>query len=350
VSQLIEMRRRSRVGSNTWAYQHAFQIRFPEDVPPEFCNEYRKSCDQHGLPIVAFFSPTVCTLPADSLAASPPRIVLLFPDVLKVLTITSESTAAVIFEVKRSRFFAHGIAEFMLDCWFTVYYSTDALASARFVFPGRAAEFYRWLSQSLWTWSTHEAEPCDVRAETLSFFPLGRWPHKFSHFLQTHPEINLRQHSFLQTALSVSKSHTPFWPNLLLASADDKIVVLCDQYDSYPSKYGLEATFLPLAGVKLVAWVERAIRRQASIAIDAEQQGRSFHFSWPACTQLKSSALNWIDWTNSIVAQARPYTNDLAEFSAKANLAKPPQHKVLAGDPQQAPSDPKATTCPKWPQ
>jgi uncharacterized protein len=174
------------------------------------------------------------------MAASPPTIILLFPDVLQVLTVASESTAAVIFEVERSRFFAHGIAEFMLDCWCTLYYA-DAAAAARLASPARAAECYRWLSQSLWTWSARDAERCAMRSPSLSFFPLHRWPHKFSHFLQDHPEIDLWPQSFLQTALSVSRTHTPFWPNLLLGFTDDKIVVLCDQYDGCPSKYGLEA-------------------------------------------------------------------------------------------------------------
>jgi hypothetical protein len=347
VSRLIEMRRRSLDGSNPWVYQHAFRIRFPEDVPPEFRDEYGKSCNQQGLPIMAFFSPAVCPLAADSMAASPPRIILLFPDVLQVLAVANESTAAVILEVKRSRFFAHGIAEFMLDCWFTMYYSADAPASARFAFPVRAAEFYRCLSQFLWTWSTRGAERYDMRAETLSFCRFGRWPHKFSHFLQNHPEINLRPQSFRQTALSVSKSHTPFWPNLLLGSGDDKIVVLCDQYDGYPSKYGLEATFLPLGVVNHVTWIERTIRRQASIAIDVEQQDRKIQFFWPACPQLKSNALNWIEWTNSILTQARPYANGVAESCANTNLARPPHHGVLASDPRRGRSDPKWTTCPK---
>lgn len=259
------------------------------------------------------------------MAASPPRIILLFPDVLQVLAVASESTAAVILEVKRSRFFAHGIAEFMLDCWFTLYYA-DASVATRLTFPARATECYRWLSQSLWTWSARDAEGCAMRSPSLSFFPLHRWPHKFTHFLQDHPEIDLWPQSFLQTALSVSRSHTPFWPNLLLGFTDDKIVVLCDQYDGYPSKYGLEATFLPLAAVKHVTWIERTIRRQASIAIDVERQGQHIRFAWPTSPQLKHAAQNWIEGTTcrlTLESLQAPAPQEFAMGRASIAIADP---------------------------
>jgi hypothetical protein len=320
MSPVVEMRQESQ-SRGTSEFRYAFQIKCLEDMPEDFQEEYQKSCDTNGIPLVAFFSPAICWQTARSVVDAPPKVLLLFPDAVHMITAT-KSRGAVLLEVARSRLLAYGIAEFVLDCWFTLYYGPEASATTIIPFPARAAGFYRGLSRRLWAWSSQNKEQCFVRPAPLGFFLSGRFPRKFSHFLQNHPEIRLRPQSFLQPALVMSKSHHPFWPNLLLGLTDDKLVVLCDQYDGYPSKCGLEATILPLRTVKRITWIDRRILRQARIAIDVERHGRSLRFSWPTSPRLRTAAMNWIERATVSLSLASQQERDLHQPAAMSTLVE----------------------------
>lgn len=324
MSPVVEMRQTTK-NRATSEFLYAFQIKFLEDIPEAFQAEYEKSCDTHGIPVVAFFSPAIFWPTARSVVNAPPKVILLFTDALHIITAT-KSRGAVLLEVPRSRLLAYGIAEFVLDCWFTLYYGPDASATTIIPFPARATGFYRGLSRRLWAWSSQNKEQCFVRPAPLGFFLSGRLPRKFSHFLQNHPEIRLRPQRFLQPALVMPRSHHPFWPNLLLGLTDDKLVVLCDQYDGYTSKSGLEATVLPLRTVKRITWINRRILRQARIAIDVERHGRSLRFSWPTSPRLRTAAMNWIERANVSMSFASQQERDLQRPAPMSTLVEMSGH------------------------
>lgn len=302
INSVVEMGRKSHADESS-AYSYAFPIELPEDIPNEFREQYRKSCRIHGVPLMAFFSPGVSGSADHFVADAPSRIILLFVDAMHIITGKSES-AITTLKIERSCLVAYRISEFLLDCWFTLHHSTDDFAPTMIPFPARAADFYRELARRLWTWLPHHAKQLCVQKEALALLS-GRLPQKFSQFLQSHPELRLDSQSFFQGALFVSRSHRPFWPNLLLGLADDKLIALCDQYEGYPSKYGMQSTVLSLSAVENVTWVDRSILQDASIAIEVKRQGRSFPLSWPACPQLKPTAMNWIERTNSTLRFAR---------------------------------------------
>lgn len=324
MSSVVEMRRKSQSGG-TSEFRYAFPVKSPEDIPGDFQEEYQKSCGTHGIPLIAFFSPAIFWPTARSVVDAPAKVILLFTDALHMITVT-KSRGAVLLEVPRSRLLAYGIAEFVLDCWFTLYYGPDASATTIIPFPARAVGFYRGLSRRLWAWSSQNKEQCFVRPAPLGFFLSGRLPRKFSHFLQNHPEIRLRPQSFLQPALVMPRNHHPFWPNLLLGLTDDKLVVLCDQYDGYTSKGGLEATVLPLRTVKQITWTNRRILRQARIAIDVERDGRSLRFSWPTSPRSRTAAMNWIERANVSMSFASQQERDLQRPSPMSTLVEMSGH------------------------
>ena len=310
---LIEMRR-PRWAPATLGPESAVVIKSAEDIPQECRAEFRRSCGKHGTPILAFFSSAI----ARSIIDCAPRVVLLFGDVMHVITPSNETRGTTTLEVLRSRVLGYGIAEFVLDDWFTLYYGVQASTVAMIPFGGCAAGLYCQLGRSLWAWLERGNGESHARRSVLSFGLPARLPLRFTEFLQSHPEIRLGPDSVFQLGLAVSRSHRPFWPSLLLAISGSRLVVISDQYDDYPSASGVEATCLSLHAVNRVAWIDRSILRHARIAIDVEQQGRSLQFSWPASPQFESTALNWIEWANSILMQARLYTNSIPEPSPTA--------------------------------
>jgi hypothetical protein len=230
-----------------------------------------------------------------------------------VIALPNESAGPETLEVPRSRLLGYGIADFVLDRWLTLYYGVEPSALSMIPFAAGSTDFYRALCRTLWNWLAEINGHCFGQREVLSFFLPRRLPLKFSLFLLGHPEIRLRSQSFFQTGLAISRRRRPFWPSLLLGLSDRNLVVISDQYDGYPSIGGLEATSFSLSAVKHIAWTDRSLLRDARIAIDVEHHGRSLQLSWPACPQLRSAALRWIERINSGLAKARqPASSDVA--------------------------------------
>lgn len=283
--------------TNTWDYRFAFYIETTEDVPPEFKDSYKRLVELYGRPLFALFSPAVEEYRFLFVHWLPPRLILLFSELLAVLSLETTSDHIQTLEWSHEELLGYGQADFLLNCWFTFYPGLSGDEGVQIRFPARAFEKFTELARVLRNWLA-----CDGSATNLVQLPLPGLPKKFLSFLETHSKLGQLLEFFFQPVMDQRGKGQRRWSNLLLVTSTNGIVVLADEYLGESSEYGIEMTHLPLQRVRLVDWTERQDGRPASIRVILKGTTGEYVLTWPVFLGLKPYALRWLRATESLVA------------------------------------------------
>lgn len=295
----------STLPGDTWSYKHAFRLKDLQDVPSEFLRPYQDTCLRYGKPTLAFFSPASEQCARGRVRRSLPRIVLVFSEALALLTLEKESREPCHVHLPRAQWLGYGLAEFLLDCWFTVYPAAHRQFPLRLSFPSRALSFYTELAHALWQ-SHHDLDTHrdDSGIASRPLLP-ANLPLKLGRFLATRSEIGPLTNPFVQAAAARPQTGELVWPNLLMAVAPGKIVVLSDQFGRCFSAIGLEATFLFLDGIRRVKWREQVGSQLGAIEFELNNAaGRGRRLQWQVLRTIKPNANDWIAGVNRLLSRA----------------------------------------------
>ena len=294
--------------SNTWDYRFAFRVEGRDDVPAEFRGTYDRLLGTCGSPLFALFSPAMED-PGFILSRwLPPKLILLFSESLVLLSLDIRSDQVLTFELGREDFLGYGFAEFLLNCWFTLYPGSAADGGIQIRFPSRASQHYVELARILLNWSDREDRA--LRNSLQSSRAIPGLPPKFSSFLEGHTEFGPASEFFFQPATELRKKREERWANVLLLITPDTIVALTDQRCGECSQYGIEMTYLPLRCVRSVNWIESHNGRQAAIGVCLKGAKAELRHTWPVFSGLKPYALRWVEAVESSVnAVGREYNS-----------------------------------------
>jgi hypothetical protein len=301
--------------SNTWDYRFAFRLNGLEDIPEEFRSAYDRLVRANGLPVFGLFTP--CTEEHVFVVSRrlPPRVIFVFPRSFVLLSLDTSSNAVNTFDLSRTDFLGYGFAEFMLNCWFTVYHGHSGDGKTVVRLPSRAGEHYWELNRFLLDWCGRASDANSGVVHSLHKMP--EFPAKFLNFMKTHPEYGKISEFFFQPAMDLrGKRHKPF-ANLLLSISTNGILVLNDQSHHHRSEAGLEMTFLPLDRVQSSGWIESSQDDRALLRIDLHGEGAHSQMSWHVLTGLKPYAFRWIRAVNDAAQGARQERLKLEKGSPK---------------------------------
>jgi len=292
--------------SNTWDYRFAFRVQAPSDIPSEFRSMYDRLLETCGPPVFGLFSPAMED-PGFILSHwLPPKLILLFSESLAVLSLDSRSDQALTFELPREDFLGYRLAEFLLNCWFTLYGRPSGDEGIQIRFPSRAFQHFVEFARLLINWLERDGEA--VQNQTQSSRAIPGLPPKFSSFLEAHTEFGPASEFFFQPATELRKKRQGRWANVLLLITRDSIVALTDQHRGECSQYGIEMTYFPLRRVTSVEWIESADGREAEIRICLRGIKSESCHSWPVLSGLKPYALRWSKAAeSSLIAMAKDY-------------------------------------------
>lgn len=285
--------------SNTWEYRFAFRVEGRNDVPPEFRTAYERLGEANGRPIYGLFTPPIKEHAFIVSRWIPPKLILVFQERSALLALDCNSNQVHAFEQRRRDFLGFGLAEFLLNCWFTLYAGDPAQRQVEVRFPARAAQHYGELTRLLLNWCNGKEE-IDGQ-EPSSLRKLSGLPSKFTSFLHAHPELGTVFEFFFQPAMGVRKSHQKAFSNLLLMMTSRGIFALGDQYRNECSEYGIEMTCLPSSRIKTAEWIESANGQQAVIEISMHGAAVRWRISWPVNVGLRPYALRWIQAVNAAI-------------------------------------------------
>jgi len=280
--------------SNTWEYRFAFRIRSLEDAPLEFQSAFRDLTQREGDPVLAFFSPAVQDGHFLMSRWTPPRLWLVFRDSLALLSLDHKSDAVSLFQLRQEDFVGFGRAEFLLNCWFSVYPGTDDDAPIEVRFPSRAEEKYQDLAKVLIGWLEGEVQTGVQRGRPEQHVKLAGLPPKFARLIEQHPELGEVLEMFYQPRMVFGGRKGAEWSNLLLLLTSRAIVALTDQCRNRWSEYGFESLYFPFARVKLADWIETRSTDRGAIRICLGGINRHANVSWSVSGRLKPYALRWV--------------------------------------------------------
>jgi len=289
--------------SNTWDYRFAFRVERRDDVPAEFRSMYDRLLGTCGPPIFGLFSPALEDPGFIFSCWLPPKLILVFSESLALLSLDTHSDQALPFELSRQDFLGYGFAEFLLNCWFTLYPGPSSDAGVQIRYPSRATRHFMELARFLLNWS--EREDGAVRNSLQSSRAISGLPPKFSSFLEAHTEFGPASEFFFQPATELRKKHEGKEANLLLVVSSKGIVALTDQYRRESSQYGIEMTHLPLRCVRSVDWADSHDGRQSAISVRLKGAKNELRLSWPVNSGLKPYAVRWVEAVESSVKAFR---------------------------------------------
>jgi hypothetical protein len=280
--------------SNTWEYRYAFRVQAFEDVPPEFRNAYTNLAAREGDPVLSFFSPALQEGHVLMSRWTPPRLWVVFPNSLALLSLDQKSDAVTSFVLRREDFLGFGYREFLLNCCFSVYPGRSEGEPIEVRFPSRAEEKYQDLAKFFVGWARADrpipAQPECAKKQNV----LAGLPPKFAHLMEWHPEFGKVGEMFFQPHMVFGRRRSGEWPNLSLLLTSEAVVVLADQYRGRWSEYGVEYLYLPLTRVKLAEWVEAEGTDRGGIRVHLEGASRHTSVCWDVFMGLKPYALRWV--------------------------------------------------------
>ena len=290
--------------SNTWDYQFAFVVRESADVPPEFRSAYERLVTSAGRPSFALFTPAVDQSHLLVSRWLPPRLILVCPEALALLSLETDSDRLVAFELSRQDFLGCGLAEFLLDCWFTLYPGEPSGNKVQIRFPSLAFEKYEHLVRFLQDWSVEANEvPLDQR-HGAGF--LDGLPRTFSRSLEAHPEWGPVAEYLFQPILRFRRKGATNCSNLLLVATPRGVATLSDEYGADHSDYGVDVSFFPLARVSQPEWIESTDKDQAIVQVYLRGRSLEHRLSWRVFRGLKPYALRWIEALNHLLREHAP--------------------------------------------
>ena len=284
--------------SNAWDCKFAFYIKAMDDVPREFQDAHRRLVEACGRPAFAVFSPAIEVGRFLFSHWLPPRLILLFPDYLMVLSLETRSNQVQTLDWSSEELLGYGQAEFEADCWFTLYPRASSDQGVQIRFPSQAAGKFTELGRLLRKW----LEPQDETLTNLVQFPLPGLPKKLMNFLEAHDECRPLSEFLFQPAMDHRGTQRQRWPNLLMLATISGIVVLTDVNRGKPCEFGIEMTYLPIQRVRLVDWMEPRDGRRASMRVCLKGKNGESVLSWPVYPGLKPYALRWSTVVNSMAA------------------------------------------------
>ncbi len=293
--------------SHTWDYKFAFYVETTLDVPPEFRNAYDRLVASYGPPDFALFSPALEEYRFWISSWLPPRMILLFPESLVLLSLETQSDQVSSFEWSHDDLLGYGEADYLLNCWFTLYPSHSGDGGVRVRFPARASDKFMCLAHVIHQWLEREGDSFNNLLQLP--MPIPGLPSKFLSFIEAHSEMGQPSEFFFQPAMEHRGKGYRRWANLLLIVGMNGIFVLADECRGGSVDYGLDMTYLPLHRVRKVDWMEQE-GHPPSIRIYLKGGMGELALSWPVFTGLKAYALRWSKVTNSLAnALTRGCTN-----------------------------------------
>ncbi len=294
--------------SHTWDYKFAFYIETMLDVPPEFHSAYERLVAAYGQPAFALFSPAIEEYRFLVSSWLPPRVILLFPESLFLLSLETRSGRVRSFEWSREELLAYGQADYLLNCWFTLYPGPSGDGGIKVRFPSEAADQFMRLAEVIHHWMERDGDSFNPQQQLP--MPIPGLPSKFLSFVEAHREIAQPSEFFFQPAMEHRGKGYRRWANLLLIAGMNAIFVLSDECRGGSADYGLELTYLPLHRVRMVDWMEQQEGHPASIRVYLKGGIGELALSWPVFAGLKAYALRWSKAANSLAdALSRGCTN-----------------------------------------
>lgn len=295
--------------SHTWDYRFAFRLSGLDDVPQEFRGAYDRLVCAKGLPVFSLFTPSIVEHAFVVSRRLPPRVILVFPRSFVLLSLDTNSNAVGTFDLNRADFLGYGLAEFMLNCWFTVYHGRSEDGKTMVRLPARAGEHFWELSRLLLAWC-RDGDLFRNKSQNASAMP--GLPAKFLSFLSGHPEYGKISEFFFQPALPPRGKRGTAFANLLLCMVPSGIQILSDQNHYRRSETGLEMTFLPLSRIQSAGWIEPSQDGSALLRIDLHGEETHSQVNWHVLAGLKPYALRWIQMVNNAAntKRQRPQGSD----------------------------------------
>ncbi len=293
--------------SNTWEYRFAFRVEGGNDIPAEFRSTYERLGKANGRPVYSLFTPSVKEHAFIVSRWIPPKLILVFQESIAVLSLDLHSSQVHAFEQSRSDFLGFGLAEFLLNCWFTLYPGDPAQGPIEVRFPSRAIQHYWELSGLLLKWCNEEEGASGMGLQSLN--RLEGLPAKFASFLHSHPELGTIFEFFFQPAMEGRAREGQSFANLLLLMTSKGIFALGDQHHHKRSEYGIEMTYLAARRLRTAGWIEPANSQSGVIEVSMHGATTSSRLSWPAYKGLQPYASRWIQAVNrSIKASEQEHT------------------------------------------
>jgi hypothetical protein len=282
--------------SHTWEYRFAFRVESTQDAPEEFRPSYEHLVRAHGEPRLCFFSPSVREEGWFTSPRTAPRLWMLFQESLALLSLERRSNAISTYEIRRHDLLGFGQAEFLLNCWFSVYPGNPGESDGplRVRFPSRASGKYETLVRTLLDWQEDFSMPEDHSGTPQEHVFRQGLPHKYTNYMEMHPEAGRIIEQFFQPRMIVGRARGESFPNLLLALTSRAIIALCDQSRHGWSEYGIEARFFPLDRVSLIEWTGRDDSECGAIRMSLQGMTRHTEVAWNVFDGLKPYALRWI--------------------------------------------------------
>jgi hypothetical protein len=280
--------------SNTWEYRYAFRVHALEDVPPEFRGAYTNLAEKEGDPVLSFFSPALQEGHFLVSRWTPPRLWVVFPNALALLSLDRKSDEVASFKLQRDDFCGFGHREFLLNCCFSVYPGVGEGQPIEVHFPSRAEEKYQDLVKVIVGWFDKQSPIAAGPGRSDTGDLLAGLPAKFTHLIERHPEFGNLTEIFFQPRMVFGRRSGGEWPNFSLVLTSEAIVVLTDQYRERWSPYGAEFLYFPLGRVQLVEWVETEGTDRGEIRVYLEGASRHMSICWSVFRGLKPYALRWL--------------------------------------------------------
>ncbi len=293
---------------NTWDYKFAFYIESILDVPPEFHGAYERLVAAYGQPDFALFSPAVEEYRFLVSNWLPPRLILLFPESLVLLSLETQSDQVRSLEWSHDELLGYGQADYLVNSWFTLYPGPSGDGGIKVRFPARASDEFTCLAHVIHQWIDGDGDSFINLPQHPILIP--GLPSKFLSFLEAHSELGQPSEFFFQPAMEHRGKGYRRWSNLLLIAGANGIFVLADESRGRVIDHGLDLTYLPLHRVRAVDWVEHHQDHPASIRIYLKGGIGELALSWPVFSGLKAYAHRWSTVTNSLAkALTRGSTN-----------------------------------------
>ncbi len=295
--------------SNTWDYKFAFCIGTSLDVPPEFHSAYERLVASYGPPDFSLFSPAVEEYRFLVSNWLPPRMILLFPESLVLLSLETQSDQVKSLEWSRDELLGYGQSDYFANSWFTLYPGPSGDGGIKVRFPARASDEFTRLAHVIHRWIDRDSDSFISLPQHPT--PIPGLPSKFLSFIEAHSEVGQPSEFFFQPAMEHRGKGYRRWTNLLLIAGINGIFVLADDWQGGAVDHGLDLTYLPLHRVRAVDWIEHHQDRPASIRIYLKGGIGELALSWPVFSGLKAYGHRWSMVTNSL---ARALTRGSSNF------------------------------------
>ena len=276
---------------NSWDCRSVFCAITRDEVPAEFRTVYDRLKRASGPPSFGLFIPMVPNRSFLNTHWAPPRLILLFPDSMALLSLDTRSDLVITYELSRDEFLGFGLAEFLLERWLTIYHK-DFPKGKKIHFPSTEKYYWEEMSRFLARWSRREEQ--DLVHLPHAGLPIQGLPVKFTDWLASHSEFGVANEYFFQPAMQPQGLHHESFPNLLFFISPHGLVALQEHFPYNPRKLGIEMTFLPRARVKSADWIEPANSKHAVIEISVQGALARTRMPWSVFAGLRPYALRWL--------------------------------------------------------